>query len=58
MRGGSLTRYHTLVVTTQEGKGLAEDLIKIAGSIIVQQARAGLQDIQRGQSLVDTWSNR
>ena len=30
MRGGSLTRYHTPVVTTQEDKGLAEYLIKIA----------------------------
>ena len=58
MRGGSLTRYHTPVGTTQEGKGLAEELIKIAGPLIVQQAQAGLQDIQRGQSLADTWSNR
>ena len=48
MRGGSLTRYHTPVVTTQEGKGLAEELIKLAGPLIVQQAQAGLQDIQRG----------
>ena len=58
MRGGSLTRYHTPVVTTQEGKGLAEELIKIAGPLIMQQAEAGLRDIQRGQSLADTWSNR
>ena len=58
MPGGSLTRYHTPVVTTQERKGLPEDLIKIAGPLIVQQAQAGLQDIQRGQSLADTWSNR
>ena len=43
MRGGSLTRYHTPVVTTQEGKGLAEDLIKIAGPLIVQQAQAGFK---------------
>ena len=54
MRGGSLTRYHTPVVTTQEGKGLAEDLIKTAGPLIVQQAQAGLQDIQRRQTLADT----
>ena len=47
MRGGSLTRHHTLVVTTQEGEGLAEELIKLAGPLIVQQAQAGLQDIQR-----------
>ena len=58
MRGGSLTRYHTPVVTTQERKGLAEDLIKTAGPLIVQQAQAGLQDIQRRQTLADTWSNR
>ena len=58
MRGGSLTRYHTPVVTTQEGEGLAEELIKLAGPLIVQQAQAGLQDIQRGQSLADTWANR
>ena len=40
MRGGSLTRYHTPVVMTQEGKGLAEELIKLAGPLIVQQAEA------------------
>ena len=33
MRGGSLTRYHTPVVTAQERKGLAEDLIKISAKI-------------------------
>ena len=54
MRGGSLTRYHTPVVTTQEGKGLAEELIRLAGPMIVQQAQARLQDIQRGKSLADT----
>ena len=58
MRGGSLTRYHTPVVTTQEGKGLAEELIKLAGPLIVQEAQAGLQDIQRGHSLADTWDHR
>ena len=30
----------------------------MAGPLIVQQAQAGLQDIQRGLSLADTWSNR
>ena len=58
MQGGSLTRYHAPVVMTQEGKGLAEELINLAGPLIVQQAQAGLQDIQRGQNLADTWSNR
>ena len=58
MRGGSLTRYHTPVVTKQGGKGLAEDLIKLAGPLIVQQAKAGLQDIQRGKSAADTWARR
>ena len=58
MRGGSLTRYHTPVVSTQEGKGLTEELIKLAGPLIVQQARAGLRDIQRGKSAADTWADR
>ena len=58
MRGDSLTRYHTPVLTKQEGKGLAEDLIKLAGPLIVQQAQAGLQDIQRGKSAADTWADR
>ena len=58
MRGGSLTRYHRPVVTKQEGKGLAEDLIKLAGPLIVQQAQAGLQDIQRGRSAANTWAHR
>ena len=48
MRGGSLTRYHTPVVTKQDGKGLAEDLIKVAG----------LQEIQRGKSAAETWADR
>ena len=48
MRGGSLTRYHTPVLTQQKGKGLAEDLIKLAG----------LRDIQRGKSAADTWADR
>ena len=58
MRGGSLTRYHTPVVTTQKGEGLAEDLIKLAGPLVLQQAQAGLQDIQRGKSAADVWANR
>ena len=58
MRGGSLTRYHTPVLPKQEGKGLAEDLIKLAGPLIVQQAQAGLQDIQQGKNVADTWANR
>ena len=58
MRGGSLTRYHTPVFTKQEGKGLAEGLIKLAGPMIVQQAQAGLQDIQRGKSVADTLVNQ
>ena len=58
MRGGSLTRYHTPVLTSQKGEGLMEDLIKLAGPLILQQAQAGLQDIQRGQSAADTWARR
>ena len=58
MRGGSLTRYHTPVLTPQDGKGLAEDLIKLAGPMVLQQAQAGLRDIQRGKSAVETWADR
>ena len=58
MRGGSLTRYHTPVITQQKGQGLAEELIKLAGPLIVQQAQAGLQDIQRGKSAKETWADR
>ena len=58
MRGGSLTRYHTPVITKQESKGLTEDLIKLAGPLIVQQAQAGLRDIQRGKSAADMWADR
>ena len=58
MRGGSLTRYHTPVLTSQEGRGLAEDLIKLAGPMVLQQAQAGLRDIQRGKSAADTWADR
>jgi len=36
MRGGSLKRYHTPVVTSQKGEGLAEELVKIAGPMILQ----------------------
>ena len=46
------------MVTSQEGQGLAEELIKVAGPLIVQQAQAGLQDIQRGKSAADTWADR
>ena len=37
---------------------MVEDLIKIAGPLIAQQAQAGLHDIQRGQSLADTRAHR
>ena len=58
MLGGSLTRYHTPVLTKQDGQGLTEDLIKLAGHLVLQQAQAGLQDIQRGMSAADTCANR
>ena len=51
-------RYQTPLVTQQVGKGLAEDLIKLAEPLIVQQAQAGLQDIQRGKSAADAGAGR
>ena len=58
MRGGSLTWYHTPVLTSQKGEGLTEELIKLAGPLILQQAQAGLQDIQQGKSVADVWARR
>ena len=58
MRGGSLSRYHTPVLTLQKGSGLTEELIKLAGPLILQQAQAGLQDIQQGQSVADVWGRQ
>lgn len=46
MRGGSLSRYHT----PQVGRGLTEELIKVAGPVILDAGRAGLQSIQGGQT--------
>ena len=57
MRGGSLDRYHTPPLG-QRGEGLAEELIKLTGPLVLQQAQAGLQDIQRGMSASDALANR
>ena len=59
IRGGGLTRCHTPVVTRkQDGGALTEELIKIAGPMILQQAQAGLQDIKAGRSLADVMLTR
>ena len=50
MRGGSLTRYHTPVVT-QRGAGLAENLLKVAGPSIVTAMQNTIRDVQQGKSL-------
>ena len=50
MRGGSLTRYYTPVVT-MHGGGLEESLLKIAGPSIVQAAQHTLRDVQGGKSV-------
>ena len=48
----------TPVLRKQESQGLTEDLIKLAGPLVLQQTQAGLQDIQRGMGAADTWANR
>ena len=57
MRGGSLTRYHTPVVTTHEGKGLAEELIKLAGRSCSKPKR-DFKIFSEDRVFTDTWSNR
>ena len=46
------------MLTQQKGSGLTEELIKLAGPLILQQAQAGLQDIQQGQSVADVWGRQ
>ena len=53
MIGGSITRYHTPMVVSQTGSGLAEDLIKIAGPTVVGALERGVEGVQQGQRAQD-----
>ena len=44
MLGGSISRYHT----PQTGSGLDEDLIKVAGPMVVGALQRGVEGVQRG----------
>ena len=48
---------HTRGHVPKRGR-VTEDLIKLAGPLIFQQAQAGLQDIQQGKSVADVWGRR
>ena len=50
MRGGSLRRYHTPVLS-QGGGGLAEKLLKVAGPSMVTAMQNTMHDVEQGQSL-------
>ena len=47
MLGGSLTRYHTPVMT---GRGVGQDMIKLATPSIVESVKHGLDMYARGAS--------
>ena len=53
MLGGSITRYHTPLVVSQVGSGLAEDLIKLAGPTVVGALERGVEGVQQGQRAQD-----
>lgn len=50
MRGGSLRRYHTPVLS-QGGGGLAEALLKVAGPSVVTAVQNTMRDVQQGKSI-------
>jgi len=51
MLGGSLSRYYT--PTVQRGGALVEDLIKVAGPMVVDSMGRMVQDVQRGATASD-----
>ena len=51
MLGGSISRYHT----PQLGSGIVEDLIKIAGPMVVGALERGVTDVQQGKRAKDTF---
>ena len=44
MIGGSISRYHT----PQTGSGMTEDLIKVAGPLVVGALQRGVEGVRRG----------
>ena len=57
MQGGTLIRYRTPTVT-QHGAGLAEELLKVAGPSVVTAMQNTMRDVQQGQSIKDSVSQR
>ena len=48
MRGGSLNRYHTPVMTRQKGRGVTDDLVKIAGPMLIRELWKGVAEVKKG----------
>ena len=48
MRGGSLNRYHTPVMTRQKGRGVTDDLVKIAGPMVSRELSKGVAEVKKG----------
>lgn len=47
MRGGSLNRYHTPVMTRQKGRGVTDDLVKIAGPMVIRELSKGVAEVKK-----------
>ena len=56
MIGGSLSRYHT--PTVQRGGALVEDLIKVAGPMVVDSMGRMVQDVQQGMKASESLRQR
>jgi len=56
MLGGSLSRYHT--PTVQTGGAFVEDLIKVAGPMVVDSMGRMVQDVQRGATVTQAMRQR
>ena len=52
MIGGSISRYHT----PQTGSGMAEDLIKVAGPLVVGALQRGVEGVRQGGKAQETFA--
>jgi len=50
MRGGSLTRYHTPVLP-QGGSGIAEELVQLAGPVVLKMGQNLVKGVEDGQTV-------
>ena len=56
MIGGSISRYHTPQVAPQVGSGFTEDLIKLAGPMVVGALQRGVDRVREGGQARDAFA--